>query len=66
MADTKKNYADYLAGKAPLKNAVLFMDDDDKIQNFVRQSVRRSMWAVPLGRWKEWQDKIKKNEADDE
>lgn len=66
MADTKKNYSDYLKGVAPLKHAMLFMDDDDKIQDFVEKSMRRSMWVVPLQKWQDWQDKIKKNKADDE
>lgn len=66
MADTKKNYADYLSGKAPLQNAMLLMDDDDKINDFVKASVRRSAWVLPLKKWKEWQEKIKKNTNDNE
>ena len=66
MADTKKNYADYISGNAPLKNAVLFMDDDDKIQDFVRANVRRGMWVIPMKGWQKYQDKLKKNKSDDE
>ena len=66
MADTKKNYNDYIHGKAPLKNAMLFMDDDDKIQNFVRSSIRRSLWVMPLEQWQKYQDKLKKNQNDNE
>ncbi len=66
MADTKKNYQEYLAGTAPLKNAVLFMDDEDKIQDFVRSNVRRSMWVMPMKKWQDYQDKLKKNKTDDE
>lgn len=66
MADTRKNYTDYLAGKAPLKNAMLLMDDDDEIQDFVKSSVRRSLWVMPMKKWQEYQEKLKKNESDNE
>jgi len=66
VADTKKNYQDYISGKAPLKNAVLFMDDDDKIQDFVKANVRRSLWVMPMKKWQDYQDKLKKNKSDDE
>jgi len=66
MADTRKNYQDYLSGKAPLKNAMLLMDDDDAIQDFVRSKIRRSLWVMPMKKWQEYQEKLKKNESDNE
>ena len=66
MSDTRKNYDDYIKGKAPLKHAILLMDDDDKIQDFVKSKVRRSLWVMPLKKWQEYQGKVKKNETDDE
>lgn len=66
MADSKKNYTAYMQGKEPLRHAILLMDDDDKIHDFVDKSTRRSMWVVPLAKFKEWQEKIKKNEPDNE
>lgn len=65
MADTRKNYEDYVKGKAPLKSAFVLMDDDDKIQNFMSDSIRRSMWVMPIAKWQEYQEKLKKNESDE-
>ena len=42
------------------------MDDDDKIHDFVDSSIRRSIWVIPFAKWQKYQDKIKKNEPDDE
>ena len=66
MADTKKNYEDYVKGKAELKSPMILMDDNDKIHNFVDANIRRSMWVMQLHKWKEYQDNIKNNTTDDE
>ena len=66
MADSKKNYSAYNRGKEPLRHAILLMDDDDKIHDFVDSSIRRSIWVIPFAKWQKYQDKIKKNEPDDE
>ena len=61
MADTRKNYEDYIKGKDSLKTAMVFMDDDDKIQDFLRASVRRAMWVLPFKKWQDYQGNLKKN-----
>ena len=66
MADTKKNYQEYITGKAPLRTAMILMDDDDKIHNFINDNIRRSLWVMPLINWQDYQDKLKKNKTNDE
>lgn len=63
MAETRKNYTDYINGKAPLKNAMLLMDDNDKIHDFVNASIRRDLWAIPLVKLQGWQKKLKNKNA---
>ena len=67
MSDSRKNYDDYIHGKDELRHAVLqFSDTANDIFDFIKKNTRRAMWVMPVEKWREYQDKLKKNKSGNE
>lgn len=58
--DYKKHYRQHIKQNVPLQYAVLPFEGD-KIFDFIKKSMRKSLWVIPHKDWVTYQDKVKKN-----
>ena len=61
MEKTHQNYANYRAGKEPLKNAVLQHPEGSSVYDYLKSKVQRNFWMKPFKDWEKGQKKLRKH-----
>ena len=61
--NAKQNYLNYLKGTEPLEHVTIPMGDHDDMFDFIKKSVKRDLWVMPLKHWVKYQNLRKNNKS---